>query len=734
MEKNYTKKIAEEYKIKGSQVNNTLKLLDDGSTVPFISRYRKEMTGNLDEIMVMNIRDRITILREIDKRRDTVLKTIHQQGKLTDELKAKIIAAETMQVLEDLYLPYKPKKRTKATVAREKGLEPLAKVVWDQNDIDVSAEAEKYLTKPEDIEKIMAEVEDKKDIKKVEQKIVKTVAEALEGARHIMAEWINEDSEARSRLRVIFQEKGIISSKVNKSKQEEALNYKDYYAWSELARTAPSHRILAVRRGEKEKFLAIRITVDDDEAVKILTGMFVTGKGEDSQQVVMALEDSYKRLLSLSLETEFKVELKKRADQDAIEIFANNLRQLLMASPLGQKRVMAIDPGYRTGCKVVCLDAQGQFLCNDAIYLVDTATKAEKAKKKIKDLCDKHDIEVIAIGNGTASRETDAFIRKIGLPEEISIVMVNESGASIYSASEVARNEFPDFDVTVRGSISIGRRLQDPLAELVKIESKNIGVGQYQHDVDQKLLRRCLDDVVVSCVNQVGVELNTASKELLTYVSGIGPARAQAIIDFRNQNGPFSSRQDLTDVSGMSGKFFEQAAGFLRIYNAANPLDASAVHPESYAVVCQMASDAECTIQDLMSNEQFRNKVELNAYISDSIGLPTLIDIKDELAKPGRDPREPFQLFTYKEGIEKIEDLEPGMKLPGVITNITAFGAFCDIGVHHDGLIHISQLSDRYIKNPHDLVKVHQKVEVTVIDIDMQRKRIALTMKKDLST
>ncbi len=707
MEKDYSKKIAVELGLRLDKVKNTIALLDGAASIPFIARYRKEATGNLDESAITNIRDRLIQLRELDKRRATILETIKKQGKLTKELESKILAAETMAVLEDLYLPYKPKRRTRATVAKEKGLEPLAKKIFAQEGIDVEAEAKKYVN-PE--------------------KKVKTVAEAISGARDIIAEWVNENSQAREKLRELFYEKAVITSKVIRGKEKEAVNYKDYFQWQELARTAPSYRILAARRGEKEKFLTLRILPQESEALNILIPMFVKGEGEDSLQVKMAVEDSYKRLLSLSIETEMRMELKKRADEEAIEIFGNNLRQLLMAPPLGEKRVMAIDPGYRTGCKVVCLDNQGKFLHNDTIYLTSSDEAKQQAKKIIMDLVDRYEVEVIAIGNGTASRETDFFIRNIGLPEGVDIVMVNECGASIYSASELAREEFPDLDVTVRGAISIGRRLMDPLAELVKIDPKNIGVGQYQHDVDQKLLKRRLDDVVMSCVNQVGVEVNTASKQLLMYVSGLGPKMAEAIIHYRNENGPFRSRDALRNVPGMGSKVFEQAAGFLRIRDAENPLDASAVHPESYHIVEAMARDLGCSVKDLIRDSTIRNRIDLTKYITPTIGMPTLTDIKNELAKHGRDPRPPFQLFTYKEGVEKIEDLRPGMKLPGVITNITAFGAFVDIGVHHDGLIHISKLSSRYIKDPHEVVHLHQKVMVTVLEIDLDRKRIALSL------
>ncbi len=711
MQKDYSHDIARELNVKPPQVAATISLLDEGSTVPFISRYRKEATGNLDEVAVTTVRDRLAQLRELDKRRETILKSIKDQGKLTDKLKEKILAAQTLAVLEDIYLPYKPKRRTRATVAKEKGLEPLAKAIFAQQGIAVESEAQKYVD---------------------EKKKVADVKAALQGAKDIIAEWINENAPVRAQLRELFRESAVITSKVNKGKEEEGQKFKDYFQWNELGKTAPSHRILAVRRGEKEKILSVRILPSEEKALTIVEDMFVKGPltQDDCRLVQEAAADSYKRLLSMSLETEIRLELKKRADLEAIEIFNNNLRQLLMAPSLGQKRVMAIDPGYRTGCKVVCLDDQGQLLINDTIYVTAAPAKLEGAAAKIRDLCARYAIEVIAIGNGTASRETETFIKSIGLPSEIFVTMVSESGASVYSASEAAREEFPDYDVTVRGAVSIGRRLMDPLAELVKIDSKSIGVGQYQHDVDQTLLKRNLDDVVISCVNQVGVEVNTASKQLLTYVSGLGPTRAQAIIDHRNAYGAFKARTQIVDVPGLGQKAFEQAAGFLRIHDGENPLDRSAVHPEAYPIVERISQDLQCQIIDLMKNEALRQRIDLQKYVTETIGMPTLVDIKTELAKPGRDPRPPFEIFTFKEGVNTIDDLAPGMKLTGVITNITAFGAFVDIGVHHDGLVHISQLSDKFVKNPHDVVKVHQKIEVTVLEIDLPRKRIALTAKR----
>ncbi len=709
MSRNYDSKIAEELTLHCEQVTDTIRLLDDGATVPFISRYRKEVTGNLDEVQITNIRDRVGQLRELDKRRATVLHSIKEQGKLTDKLQEKILAAETMAVLEDIYLPYRPKRRTKATVAKEKGLEPLAKMIFEQTGIDPEAEAVQFVNA---------------------EKKVESTEQALAGARDIIAEWVNENAKVRAQLRQLFNEKAIITSKVIRGREEEGSKFKDYFQWEELARNAPSHRILAVRRGEKEKFLMMRILPPEELAIAILEEFFVKSRNADSRQVQTAVHDSYKRLLSLSLETEIRLELKKKADKDAIAIFDSNLRELLMAPPLGQVSVMAIDPGIRTGCKVVCLDSQGKLLINDTIYLSQSEGAREEAVATIKRLCEKYATKVIAIGNGTAGRETELFIRNIGLPKEIQTMVVNESGASIYSASDVAREEFPDYDVTVRGAVSIGRRLMDPLAELVKIDPKSIGVGQYQHDVDQNLLKKDLDDVVISCVNQVGVEVNTASKQLLTYVSGLGPARAQAIIDFRQSTGAFVSREQIREVPGLGAKAFEQAAGFLRVFDGENLLDASAVHPESYPIVRKMAKDLGCSVEDIILKEQLRKKIDLKKYVTEMIGLPTLTDIANELAKPGRDPRPAFELFSFKDGIETVDDLSVGLTLPGVITNVTAFGAFVDVGVHQDGLIHISQLSDRYIKDPHEVVKVHQKVMVRVLEVDLKRQRIALSMRK----
>ncbi len=703
--------IAGELNVNEKQVQACAALLDEGATVPFISRYRKEATGSLDEVAVFAIRDRLEQLRELDKRREAILKSLEESGKLTEELKAKVLGAETLTVLEDIYLPYRPKRRTKATIAREKGLEPLALRLFSQEaSVDPAAEAASFVDK---------------------EKGVETADEALNGARDIIAEWVNEDQIVRAKMRLLFASKGQFRTKVLAGKEEEGIKYKDYFEWQEPISSAPSHRVLAMRRGEKEGFLVLRATPPEDDAVALLEDLVVKGDNPAAQQVKLAVHDCYKRLLSLSMETEIRVSTRERADAEAIRVFAENIRQLLLSPPLGQKNVLAIDPGFRTGCKVVCIDRQGKLLHTDVIYPHFSEKNTGEAGTKVIDLCKRYDIEAIAIGNGTAGRETEAFVRQLGLPAQVQIVMVNESGASIYSASEVAREEFPDQDLTVRGSVSIGRRLMDPLAELVKIDPKSIGVGQYQHDVDQPALKRSLDDVVASCVNFVGVEVNTASKQLLMYVSGLGPQLAGNVVEYRNQNGPFRSRDELRNVSKLGPKTFEQAAGFLRIRGGINPLDASAVHPESYHIVDVMAKDLDCAVPDLMRNDALRKKIDLNKYVTDTIGLPTLKDIMAELAKPGRDPREQFESFSFADGVEKIEDVVPGMKLPGVVTNITAFGAFIDIGVHQDGLAHISQLSDRYIKDPNMAVKVNQRVTATVLEVDVKRKRISLSLKKN---
>ncbi len=709
MNETYVAKIAAELSLRPGQVGATAALLSEGATVPFIARYRKELTGSLDEVAVTAIRDRLSQLAELDARREAILKSLEERGLLTDELKKDLLAAETMTSLEDVYLPFKPKRRTRATIAREKGLEPLAELVYAQDPaVDPATEAQAFVDAEKGVEAVEA---------------------ALAGASDIIAEWVNEDQAARAKMRELFGERGLLRSQVVSGKEEEGRKYEDYFEWEEPVAKAPSHRILAMRRGRREGFLRLQVVVDEDQALRMLEGLFVRGRSASSEVVRQAVTDGYKRLLAPSMETEVLAAAKMRADREAIRVFADNLRQLLLAPPLGGKHVLAIDPGFRTGCKVVCLDRQGQLKHNDVLYPHHGANRVASEVTKLRTLCEKFAIEVIAIGNGTASRETEAFVREAKLPANIPVVMVNESGASIYSASEVAREEFPNEDVTVRGAVSIGRRLMDPLAELVKIDPKSIGVGQYQHDVDQPLLKQGLDDVVVSCVNNVGVEVNTASKQLLQYVSGLGAQLAQNIVDYRNENGPFKSRAQLKKVSRLGAKAFEQAAGFLRIRDAANPLDASAVHPESYGVVDAMASDLRCSVADLMKGDALRRKVRLQDYVTDTVGLPTLNDIMQELAKPGRDPREQFEIFSFADGINKIEDVQTGMRLPGIVTNVTAFGAFVDIGVHQDGLVHISQLADRFVKDPAEVVKVQQKVMVTVLDVDLAKQRISLSMK-----
>jgi protein Tex len=703
--------ISSELSLTEKQVLACAALLDEGATIPFISRYRKEATGSLDEVAVTAVRDRLAQLRELDKRRESILKSLEETGSLTDELKTKVLAAETLTELEDIYLPFRPKRRTKATIAREKGLEPLAQRLFlQEEDSDPAALAATFVDK---------------------EKGVSSADDALSGARDIIAEWVNEDQNARQKMRELYAEKGQFKTRILTGKEEEGIKYKDYFDWHEPITSAPSHRILAMRRGEKEGFLILRLTPPEEDALALLESLFVKGNSAACQQVKLAVQDSYKRLLSLAMETEMRVATKERADAEAIRVFAENLKQLLLAPPLGQKNVLAIDPGFRTGCKVVCVDRQGKLLHTDTIFPHFSEKNSDEAGGKIRHMCKTFNVEAIAIGNGTAGRETETFVRQLGLPAAIQIVMVNESGASVYSASDVAREEFPDYDLTVRGSVSIGRRIMDPLAELVKIDPKAIGVGQYQHDVDQPALKRSLDDVVVNCVNKVGVEVNTASKQLLMYVSGLGPQLAKNLVEYRNQNGPFKAREELKQVSKLGPKTFEQAAGFLRIRGGQNPLDASSVHPESYHIVDAMARDLRCSVVDLMRNEELRKKIDLPQYVTDTVGLPTLKDIMAELAKPGRDPREQFESFSFADGVEKIEDVQPGMKLPGVVTNITAFGAFIDIGVHQDGLAHISQLSDRYIKDPGEAVKVNQKVTATVLEVDVKRKRISLSLKKN---
>ncbi len=708
MNKEHISKIAIELNLNFKQVFATSKLLQEEATVPFIARYRKEATGSLNEVEITNIRDRLNQLFELDKRRDVVLKSLEERELLTDELKEKINSAETMTELEDIYLPYRPKKRTRATVAKEKGLEPLAKIIFLQEDLNLSEEAEKYLNK---------------------EKSVDTEEDALSGARDIIAEWINEDKATREKMRGLFASQSVITSKIVSGKEKEGSKYKDYFEWKEPSDKAPSHRILAMFRGENESFLKLNINPPEENAFEILERQFLKGCSDCSEQVKIAAHDSYKRLLSPSMETELRTNLKERADKDAILIFSNNLRQLLLTPPLGQKNVLAIDPGFRTGCKIVCLDKQGKLLHHETIYPHHSNKQKEEAEKKLIELCLKFNTEIIAIGNGTAGRETEEFASKIEFNNDIPVVMVNESGASVYSASKAAREEFPGYDATVRGSVSIGRRLMDPLSELVKIDPKSIGVGQYQHDVNQNLLKQKLDDVVLSCVNNVGVELNTASKQLLSYVSGLGPKLAQSIVEHRNQNGPIKTREGLKKIHRFGDKAFEQSAGFLRIHNGENPLDASSVHPESYHVVYQIAKDLKCSVNDLIINQNIQKNIDVEKYITDTVGLPTLEDIKAELKKPGRDPRDKYEVFKFSENVDKIEDLKPGMKLQGVVTNITAFGAFIDVGVHQDGLIHISEIADRFVKDIADILKVHQKVEVTVLEIDVTRKRIKLSLR-----
>ena len=704
--KNHINLISKELNLNDRQVSNTIKLLNDGATIPFISRYRKEMTGNLDEVQVSSIRDLSAKYIELDKRKETILSTIEEQGKLTDELKSRIINCYDTTELEDIYLPYKPKRRTKATIAKEKGLEPLAEIIYRQQERNILTKAEKYIN-------------DK----------VPNVEEALQGARDIIAEWISENEKARNIARRHFKRFATIKSKVIKGKETEGVKYSDYFNFEEEVKRCASHRFLAMRRGQEEGFLRVSIVPPSEPLLEELKSNFIRSYSDAAEEMDKAITDSYKRLIEPSIENEFTAELKTKADDEAIHVFTENLRQLLLSAPLGQKNVLAIDPGYRTGCKVVCLDAQGNLVHNETIYPHPPQNESGKAMSKISSLVETFKIEAIAIGNGTASRETEALIKRIRFNRDVKVFVVSEDGASVYSASPVAREEFPEYDVTVRGAVSIGRRLMDPLAELVKIDPKSIGVGQYQHDVDQNKLKGSLDQVVESCVNHVGVSLNTASKHLLTYVSGLGPQLAQNIVDFRKQNGPFSCRTELKKVTRLGGKAYEQCAGFLRISNAKNPLDNSAVHPESYHIVEQMAKDLNCSVSDLIGDEQLRNKIKPEHYVTDKVGLPTLNDIIQELSKPGRDPRKGIKIFEFAEGIFKIDDLIPGMVVPGIVTNITNFGVFVDVGVKQDGLIHISQLANRFVSNPLEIVKLHQHVKVKVLEVDIQRKRIQLSLK-----
>jgi len=699
--------IAGVLKLKKWQVENTVKLLEEGATVPFISRYRKEATGECDEVVIADIRDNSARLIEIDSRREAILKEIEKQGKLTIELKEQIEGAVTLTELEDIYLPYKQKKKTKGTVAKEKGLEDLAKIIFDQGDIDPEEEAKKFIN----------------------DKVI-TIAGALQGARDIIAEWINEDKKARDTVRNIFKKEATVRSKLYEGLEESGAKYRDYFDFEEDLARCPSHRLLAMRRGEKEEYLKVSISIDEETALTVLEKIFiVTNENKSSEHIKIAIKDGCKRLLIPSIENEFAKESKRVADGEAIKVFATNLRQLLMAPILGQKRVLAIDPGYRTGCKIIVLNEQGDLLLNDTIYPHPPQLKIVDSELKLTDLAEEYRVDAIAIGNGTASRETKDFVDSIDFGRDMGVFVVSENGASIYSASKVAREEFPDKDVTVRGSVSIGRRLMDPLAELVKIDPKNIGVGQYQHDVDQAELKKSLDQVVESCVNLVGINLNTASRHLLTYVSGLGPGLALNIINYRTENGPFSFRDELLKVPRMGGKAFEQCAGFLRIQDGKNPLDNSAVHPESYYIVEKMAADMDTSIADLISVGETQEKIKLADYVDDKVGLPTLKDILQELSKPGRDPRDKISAFEFKKGIKNMEDLQIGMILPGIVTNITNFGAFIDVGVKQDGLVHISQLSHDFVQSPNDIVLLHQEVKVKVTDVDLGRKRIQLSLK-----
>lgn len=695
-------------------VTATIDLIDEGATVPFISRYRKEATGSLDEVQVAKIRDEIERLRQLEDRREFILKSINSQNKLSDELKKLIFEAESLSKLEDLYLPYKPKRRTKATIAKEKGLDSLAHFILEQKNNFIFEEAEKFISI---------------------EKGVHSVIEALEGARDIIAEIISENALVRESIRDLFKKTANIKSKVIKGKEDVGEKFNDYFEWEEKLMSCPSHRLLAMRRGEKEDVLILDLVVDNDEALSLIEKKIITTRGEAANQLKESILDGYKRLLNPSIEAEMRLHTKQIAEEKSILVFADNLRELLLASPLGEKAILGIDPGFRSGCKVVALNKQGKLLQEAVIYPHEPQKQKNEAEMIVLAFCQKHQIEAIAIGNGTASRETEQFIRNIDiLPKEISVIVVSEAGASVYSASDVAREEFSDYDLTVRGAVSIARRLADPLAELVKIDPKAIGVGQYQHDVDQTLLKNKLDEVVGSCVNAVGVELNTASKQLLSYVSGIGPNLAQNIVDYRNENGPFKSRKELLKVPRMGEKVFELAAGFLRVRDGIHPLDKSAVHPESYYIVETMAKDVNASIIDLIENKELRSKIKPANYVTELIGLPTLKDIIIELDKPGRDPRKSFEIFSFDESVHNINDLREGMRLPGIVTNVTNFGAFVDIGVHQDGLVHISQLAENFIDDPNKVVKVGQKVWVNVSEIDVKRKRIALSMKDEIQT
>ena len=701
----FSKMIATALNIAVHQVKNTLTLLESGATIPFISRYRKEATGGLNEVQIAEISDQNEKLCEMAKRKETILKTIEEQGKLTAELKKRIESCWNATELEDIYLPYKPKRKTRAEAARQKGLEPLATILMMQRENNLMARARTFINKE-----------------------VKDEEEALKGARDIIAEQVSEDERSRNQLRNQFNRQAIITSKVIKGKEEEAIKYKDYFDFSEPLKRCTSHRLLAIRRGETEGLLKVSISPNDEECAERLERNYVRGNNECSRQVQEAVHDAYKRLLKPSIETEFAALSKGKADEEAIRVFAGNLRQLLLAPPLGQKRVMGIDPGYRTGCKVVCLDAQGNLLHNETIYPHPPKSEHALSSRKLTKLVEQYAIEAIAIGNGTASRETEAFVTNQRYDRKLQVFVVSEDGASIYSASKTAREEFPEYDVTVRGAVSIGRRLMDPLAELVKIEAKSIGVGQYQHDVDQTALKKSLDQTVESCVNLVGVNLNTASKHLLTYVSGLGPTLAQNIVDYRTENGPFASRKELMKVPRMGAKAFEQSAGFLRIPGAKNPLDNSAVHPESYAVVERIAKDMKCSVEELIKNKELRSKIDIKKYVTPTVGLPTLTDIMQELEKPGRDPRQQIKVFEFDKNVKTIDDLKTGMVLPGIVTNITNFGCFVDVGIKENGLVHVSQIRREFISDPTTVVSIHEHVQVKVLSIDYERKRISMTM------
>ncbi len=707
MENKYVQLLAVNLNLAPWQVENTLGLLESNATIPFISRYRKEATGSLDEVQIGDIRDMFRKYEDLDKRRETIINSIREQNLLTDELRIKLVNAVSMTELEDLYLPYKPKKKTRASVAKERGLEPLAGIILKQAERNVSQAASRFLGEK-----------------------VGTAEDALQGARDIIAEWLNEDQRARIVVRRSFTREAVVSSRVVKGKEDDGIKYKDYFDYSEPLSRCPSHRLLAMLRGEEEGFLRLSIEPDAKKTIRMLNDQYIRSKGECAEQLLMAIRDSYKRLLCPSIETEFRTLSKEKADEQAIRVFAENLKQLLMSPPLGQRRILAIDPGFRTGCKVVCLDAQGNLLHNETIFPHPPQQDTAQAIKKINTLVNSYKIDAIAIGNGTASRETESFIHRIKFERDLKVFVVSEAGASVYSASKIARDEFPDYDVTVRGAVSIGRRLMDPLAELVKIDPKSIGVGQYQHDVDQNKLKASLDQVVENCVNAVGVDLNTASMHLLTYVSGLGLQLAKNIVDFRKDQGMFDSRDDLKKVPRMGPKAFEQSAGFLRIRDGKNPLDNSAVHPESYYIVEKMAVRLKHPVADLLQDEKLRQSINIREYTDDKAGMPTLTDIINELAKPGRDPRSVIRVFEFSPDIHSMEDVKPGMVLPGIVTNITNFGAFVDIGVKQDGLVHISQLADRFVSNPADVVKLYQHVKVKVLEVDVARKRIQLSMKE----